>query len=53
MSKKEEKIAMIRELSEAMAPSGFEDEALEVSRRYAEGLGDMEEDQIRNLYIRR
>ena len=53
MSKKEEKIAMIRELSEAKAPSGFEDEALEVSRRYAEGLGEMEEDHIRNLYIRR
>ena len=38
MNKKEEKITMIREFSEAKAPSGFEDEALEVSRKYAEGL---------------
>ena len=53
MENKERNINMIRELSAANAPSGFEDEALEVARKYAEGLGDIEEDHIRNLYITR
>lgn len=53
MSNKEEKIRMIRELSEAKGPSGFEDEVLEVVRSYADGIGNVEEDHIRNLYISR
>lgn len=44
---------MIKDLSCAKAPSGFEDETLEVVRRYADGLGEFEEDHIRNLYISR
>lgn len=46
-------IEMIKEISSAKAPSGFEDEAITVARKYAEGLGDFEEDHIRNLYIKR
>ena len=44
---------MIKDISSAKAPSGFEDEAIAVARKYAEGLGDFEEDHIRNLYIKR
>ena len=53
MTVKKESLDMIRDLASANAPSGFEDETLEVVRRYAEGLGEMEEDHIRNLYISR
>ena len=53
MENKDLSINMIRELACANAPSGFEDEALAVVRKYAEGLGEFEEDHIRNLYIRR
>ena len=53
MSTKEQNIRMIGELASAKAPSGFEDEALEVVRRYTEGLGEIREDHIRNLYIER
>ena len=53
MTVNKESLEMIRDLSLANAPSGFEDEALEVVRRYAEGLGEFEEDHIRNLYISR
>ncbi len=53
MAVKKDNLEMIRELSCAKAPSGFEDETLEVVRKYAEGLGEIEEDHIRNLYIAR
>ena len=53
MSTKEQNIRMIGDLASANAPSGFEDEALEVARRYTEGLGEIREDHIRNLYIER
>ncbi|MBO5994864.1 MAG: M42 family peptidase, partial [Firmicutes bacterium] len=53
MTEKKISLEMIRDLSIANAPSGFEDEALEVVRRYSEGLGEIEEDHIRNLYISR
>ena len=46
-------IELIKEISSAKAPSGFEDEAIEVARKYSEGLGTFEEDHIRNLYIKR
>ena len=45
-------LAMIRDLSNAPSPSGFEDETLAVVRQYAEGLGEIKEDRLRNLYIR-
>lgn len=53
MHTKEELFAMIRELSDACGPSGFEDEVLTVARKWANGLGTVEEDSMRNLYIYR
>lgn len=53
MENKDRNITMIRELAEAKAPSGFEDETLELVRKYADGLGEIREDHIRNLYITR
>ena len=46
-------IDLIRELSEAFGPSGFEDDVLSVLRKYSEGLGAVEEDRLRNLYVYR
>ncbi|HWQ59452.1 MAG TPA: M42 family peptidase [Clostridia bacterium] len=44
-------VEMIRALSDARAPSGFEDEALLAARRFAGSLGRIEEDCMRNLYL--
>ena len=52
-STKEENIALIRQLSEAKAPSGFEDEAIAVGREFAQSFADVEEDCLRNLYVTR
>lgn len=46
-------IEMIEALSNANGASGFEDEVLEVLRKYGEGLGEFSEDCMRNLYLRR
>ena len=46
-------LSMIAQLSDAFGPSGFEDDVLTVARQYAEGLGTIEEDCLRNLYIYR
>lgn len=46
-------IRLIRELSDARAPSGFEDETLLAAREGARGAGRIEEDCMRNLYIYR
>ncbi len=46
-------LSMIRELSNAKAPSGFEDEAVAVARKYAAGSGRLFEDSLRNLCIYR
>ncbi len=47
-----EPITMIQELSNAFGVSGFEDEVLEVARRYAKAYtSHMEEDSMRNLYL--
>ena len=51
ISTKEEHITLIRELSEAKAPSGFEDESIAVGRAFAEAFADVEEDRLRNLYV--
>lgn len=53
VSVKSENLKMIGELSDAKGVSGFEDEVLEVARKYAEGFADIEEDCLRNLYLRR
>lgn len=46
-------VNLIMELSDAFGPSGFEDEVLTVARRYVDGIGRIEEDCLRNLYIHR
>ena len=46
-------LQMIQELADAPGASGFEDAVVEVARRYAEPIGRMEEDFLRNLYIYR
>jgi putative aminopeptidase FrvX len=50
---KEYNLSMIKELSEAPGVSGFEDEAVAALRRYGAGLGEITEDAMRNLYIKR
>jgi putative aminopeptidase FrvX len=50
---KQKTLSMIEELSNAPGVSGFEDEAAAALRRYGEGLGELEEDAMRNLYLRR
>lgn len=51
----QQKVQMIKELSEAFGPSGFEDDVVKVARTWAEklNLGRVEEDHLRNLYIYR
>lgn len=46
-------LKMIADFSNANGPSGFEDEVLSVARRYAPADAVIEEDSLRNLYIRR
>ncbi len=46
-------LEMIRELSDAPGASGFEDEVAKIGRRYCEGIGEIKEDFMRNLYIDR
>ena len=46
-------LEMIAAISNANGTSGFEDEVVAAIRPYAEGLGDITEDRMRNLYIRR
>ena len=46
-------LEMIEALSNAKAPSGFEDETIAAARPYAEKLGPVKEDHIRNLFITR
>jgi putative aminopeptidase FrvX len=50
---KQKTLALIKELSEVPGVSGFEDEALGVIRSHGEGLGEWEEDAMRNLCLRR
>lgn len=46
-------LEMICRLADAPGASGFEDRVLDVAREYAQGLGTIEEDCLRNLYIHR
>lgn len=46
-------LEMIRQLSDAPGAPGFEDAVVETARRWAAPIGPMEEDFLRNLYIRR
>ena len=53
MQPNEKTLQMILDLCDAPGASGFEDAAVAVARRYAEGLGEIREDFLRNLYIHR
>ena len=44
-------LEMIAAISNANGTSGFEDEVVAAIRPYAEGLGEITEDCMRNLYI--
>lgn len=46
-------IALIQALSDAPGASGFEEEVVQVLRPYAEAVGAVEEDTLRNLYAYR
>ena len=46
-------LEMIAAISNANGVSGFEDEVVAAMRPYAEGLGELSEDRMRNFYIRR
>jgi putative aminopeptidase FrvX len=50
---KQKNLAMIAELSNTPGVSGFEDEAAAAVRRHGQGLGEISEDAMRNVYIRR
>ena len=48
-----ESIRLLRELSEAFGPSGFEDEVAAIARREGAKWGDVREDTLRNMYLYR
>ncbi|MDR1971190.1 MAG: M20/M25/M40 family metallo-hydrolase [Treponema sp.] len=50
---KQKTIAMIGDISNAPGVSGFEDAAIAVIRDYSRELGELDEDAMRNLYLRR
>ena len=50
-STKAEALALIKALSEAKAPSGFEDEAVAAAGQFAGEFAEVTEDCLRNLYI--
>ena len=53
MNKNPETLKMMQELSDAIGPSGFEDEAVNTARKYVEDIARVEEDCLRNLYMYR
>ncbi|MBQ6342708.1 MAG: M20/M25/M40 family metallo-hydrolase [Anaerolineaceae bacterium] len=50
---KKQAIEMIAAISNANGVSGFEDEAVEVIKSYAQPVGETSTDRMRNLFIRR
>ena len=48
-----ENLKMIEALSNAKAPSGFEEETIAAARPYVEDIGPLKEDHLRNFYIGR
>ncbi len=46
-------LSLIQELSNAPGVSGFEDEVLQVGRKYAQEIASIQEDSLRNLYFYR
>lgn len=50
---KAQNLKMAADISNANGAPGFEDEVVAVLRTYAEGLGELKEDSLRNFYIYR
>lgn len=50
---KEKALDLIKELSNANGVSGFEDEVVAVLKRYGKEIGELSEDRIRNLFLKR
>lgn len=50
---REQNLKMIADISNANGAPGFEDAVVSVLRNYADGLGEMKEDSLRNFYIYR
>ena len=50
---KEQSLAMIGAISNAPGASGFEDAAVDTIRGFTGGMGELYEDRMRNLYLRR
>ena len=48
-----DRIKLIRELSDAPGASGFEDKVVEIAKGYLKAIGRIEEDCLRNLFIYR
>lgn len=53
MEIRKEALEMIKDLSEAKGPSGFEDETLEAARKHISSGYEVREDCLRNLYFYR
>ena len=51
MRTKEESIALIKALSNANGPSGFEDEVAEIGKQETESYCDVTIDSLRNTYM--
>lgn len=47
----EKHIRLLKDLSEARSPSGFEDESVQAAHHYAAPFCRIEEDHLRNLYL--
>lgn len=50
---KKRSLKMIADISNATGTSGFEDEAVNVIKNYSKGLGEISEDCLRNVYVKR
>ncbi len=50
---KNEKIELIKQLSEANGASGFEDEVAQLLRGFCQDYGELKEDSLRNVYVER
>lgn len=46
-------LELLSEITNAFGPSGFEDDVVAIARGYAPTGADLQEDSLRNLYIRR
>ena len=49
----ERSLNILKELTNAPGASGFEDAVVAIARKYVEGIGEVKEDFLRNLYIYR